>query len=325
MDLPLDEQFKLIAEGVKKLGGDAASQSAIIDIFGRTAGPELYTMLMEGAAGIEAMEANLDRLGLTFDSVEGNQVEAMNDAMRMITEVFYGVGRAIVIEVAPYVKSLADGFMNLIESMGGVRGIMDTVADAFKMLAKVGLYPIKILHDSWNNLKILVLTVSDMIVERVGRVAELINSLPGMIRPEWAQDVKKFADQFHGVVREANDSLAFDNQQFLDIDSWFAGIEDGSRKAAEAADATRKNFNSWGGEIDDAAEKMEKLKDVTPSGDALKGSKIAYAAISAAQREGGTKELKAIEKNGKDQIGVLRRIDRGIQNIVIPNLASANL
>jgi hypothetical protein len=116
---------------------DAATRAgAAAELFGRKAGPGLLDLLKEGSGGLAKMQADAERLGLTFSSIEGKKVEEANDALTRTMESIQGLARELTITLGPAVKTIADSITNGIEAdrrfiMGTEKGPRQAMADKY--------------------------------------------------------------------------------------------------------------------------------------------------------------------------------------------------
>lgn len=119
-----------IADRMNQLSS-AADKAAVANyLFGRS-GQQLLNMLAEGSVGLEAMNEEAEKLGLTFSKFDAAQIEAANDALLRMRRVFTGIFRQITIEVAPHIEALATSFVDVATSG---RGMGYNVTLAFKYM-----------------------------------------------------------------------------------------------------------------------------------------------------------------------------------------------
>jgi len=102
-----EEQFKRIAESLSRVK-DASKRAAIAQqIFGR-AGTRLLPLMQDGAAGIEALQMEARRLGLTISTETAKDAAELTDAMNIVRRVMKITAITIGSALAPALKSLAD-------------------------------------------------------------------------------------------------------------------------------------------------------------------------------------------------------------------------
>lgn len=313
MGLSIDEQFGMVAEAVKNMGGSMAAQSAVIDIFGNKIGPRLYSMLMEGADGIKNAKREIEDLGLTFSNVEGNQVESMNDALERVTGTISGFARALIVEAAPALEWAANAILNFVKSSGGIRQIIDDL----EPLARAGFYIGEAFYASFKVIQGTIVGIAALFARLITVISEVGYAM-GLVSDETRT---YFAVLENDLWKQSKNAFA-DIGQMPSFDNWKKSVFETSQASAVAADSARRDMGAFN---EDAMSAAKAMKDISPSGEALKGTKEAYSAIAKAQRDGAKTDLKAIEKNGRDQVGVLRKIDASINKIAIPQLGAANL
>ena len=131
--LDAEQQFKAIADAMGGVKTATDRMRIARDIFGR-GGAGLVNTLALGSKGLERLQADAVKLGITFTRFDASRVEAANDALLNVKEVFIGIGRVIAKELAPFVSLLADNFVN-----AGTEGegMAVKIVKAFRQVAEV--------------------------------------------------------------------------------------------------------------------------------------------------------------------------------------------
>lgn len=106
--LKADKLLGRIADQINRFPDAADRAGAAAEFFGKKAGPGLLTLLEGGSQGLAAMQADAEKLGLTFNSIEGQKIEAANDALTRAMESVKGLARELTIALGPAVKKVAD-------------------------------------------------------------------------------------------------------------------------------------------------------------------------------------------------------------------------
>ncbi len=103
MKLSPEEQFKLIADRLSQVK-DATTRAALaMQILGR-AGTQLLPLMLDGAAGIEALQAEARRLGLTISTQTAKDAARLGDAIDALKSVLRATVVVIGAAVAPAVE-----------------------------------------------------------------------------------------------------------------------------------------------------------------------------------------------------------------------------
>ena len=126
------EQFLKISEGLQRVWTQAEKASVVTDLFGRGS-EKLLTLLAQGPAVINAYAREAEKLGLTFSKFDAEQVERANDALIRVHAIFQGMMRQVIIQMAPYIEALADKFVDLSMTGGGMG---ERVTSAFEFMTK---------------------------------------------------------------------------------------------------------------------------------------------------------------------------------------------
>jgi len=102
-----EQQFKLLADRISRVADPTKRAAIAMTLFGRT-GTNLLPMFAKGAAGIEALQKEARRLGLTMSSEDAKAAEDFTDALDALWKVVkmgvFRVGAAL----APLLKQLAE-------------------------------------------------------------------------------------------------------------------------------------------------------------------------------------------------------------------------
>jgi hypothetical protein len=130
------EQMQLIADAISQLPTPAERAAAAVAIFGKS-GVSLLPFFENGGAFLEDMANEAERLGLSLNDLQADNVEAMNDAFTLAQKAIEGVVTQIVADLAPGIQAAADAFTRFVGDAGGasigqsfVDGLLN-VADVF--------------------------------------------------------------------------------------------------------------------------------------------------------------------------------------------------
>jgi len=133
-----DQQFAAAAEAIKNLGTQGQRTAATMDLFGKSGGQLLNTLTL-GKDGLAEMAAEADKLGISITRVDAAKVEAANDAMTRIGLVFQGIFNRIVVQVAPAIEALANGFVGVAVEADGLGSAVDRSAQgAIRAVGQIG-------------------------------------------------------------------------------------------------------------------------------------------------------------------------------------------
>ncbi len=132
-----DEQFKRMADGIARIEDPALRVAVAMQIFGRS-GTKLIPLLAEGASGIEALQEQARRLGLTISAETAHDAAELNDALdslwRVVRQGVFTIGSAL----APTLKELAERITRIIvTATDWIKRNREVVAWALKVAAAV--------------------------------------------------------------------------------------------------------------------------------------------------------------------------------------------
>ncbi|GIW90211.1 MAG: hypothetical protein KatS3mg109_0643 [Pirellulaceae bacterium] len=101
-----DRQFKLIADRLSQIRNPTLRAALALDIFGRS-GTRLLPLIADGAAGIERLEEQARKLGLTWSTEDAAAAEAFTDTLTLLWRVMQRSVAVIGGALAPVFEDLA--------------------------------------------------------------------------------------------------------------------------------------------------------------------------------------------------------------------------
>lgn len=103
-----DEQLKQFADAIAAIPDPAARTAAAIDAMGKS-GTQLLPFLIQGRAGIEALQAEADRLGITMSDEDIAQAAKLGDTYDRVAATAKRTAIAIGAALAPAAEEFANG------------------------------------------------------------------------------------------------------------------------------------------------------------------------------------------------------------------------
>lgn len=113
--LPLDEQLGKLADGFKRLGAGSETNALAMKIFGRTAGPQMVPLLLEGSAGIKELREEADRLGVTMSEEGVEKAEQFEKAQKRLQARIGAVKDKIVMALLPALEQMVTAFSTVFD------------------------------------------------------------------------------------------------------------------------------------------------------------------------------------------------------------------
>lgn len=126
------EAFRQIADEIKGMEFQADKAAAAYQLFGRQ-GVKLLNTLELGSVGLDKMQKDAERLGLTFSRFDAAKVEEANDSILRLRRVMTGIGQTLAIELAPVLAVVAEDITNM-ATRG--EGLTSNVSAGFVKIAK---------------------------------------------------------------------------------------------------------------------------------------------------------------------------------------------
>jgi len=132
-----EQQFKLLADRISLIADPTRKAAIAMTLFGRT-GTNLLPMFARGAAGIEALQKEARRLGLTMSSEDAKAAEDFTDALDALWKVVkmgvFRVGAAL----APVLKQLAETITGVAVKIGAwIQANREVIVTVMKVAAAV--------------------------------------------------------------------------------------------------------------------------------------------------------------------------------------------
>ena len=136
-DLSPERQFKLLADRISQVQDPTRRAALAMVLFGRS-GTQLLPMLADGAAGIESLQAEARRLGLTMRTQDAVAAEVFGDAMDRLSKVvkmgMFRIGAALVPILQRLTEKLTDLAVRTNDWISANSGI---IVSAMKVTAAV--------------------------------------------------------------------------------------------------------------------------------------------------------------------------------------------
>jgi len=137
-----EDQFKLLADRIGQVEDPTKRAAIAMSLFGRT-GTNLLPMFAAGSAGIEALQAEAHRLGLTMSGEDAKAAEDFTDALDQLWKVVkmgvFNIGAAL----APVLQSMADTITRVVitvsEWVKQNRGLIVQVAKIAAIVVAAGV------------------------------------------------------------------------------------------------------------------------------------------------------------------------------------------
>ena len=116
-----EQQFAAIGEAISSLPTAADRAAAAVEIFGKQ-GASLAPLFRDGAASIEELRAQADRLGIIVNETQIDNIASMNDAFDLARATVEGIAGQVIGNLAPAVTGVVDEFLKFIEEWSGAEG-----------------------------------------------------------------------------------------------------------------------------------------------------------------------------------------------------------
>jgi hypothetical protein len=311
------ERFDAIAQSISQLPTEAQKAAAAVAIFGKSGG-QLLPLFAGGAAGIQAARAEADKFGMALTNMQGQNVEAMNDAFTRAQKAVGGVIDQVVAYLAPAIQNVTDGLADLIASAGGKNlgeMIGDGILQGARFLAQIGDFLITNLSAVWEYVSQVGGQWSS-VWEIGARVGSFFAGVGDILQIALSGIVGIFSGLTEVLLMGAKslgDALGFDTSG---LDGMLASVQGFNEGLAEGivdnANSAAKNFKDAIFGTDEAADAGAAMAGpLTQSVDAA----IAAAQAAAAQVDTATKQSVGEQKAAKAAEEQAARAREGIKGL----------
>lgn len=123
-----------LADKVAAMQSPAEKTAAVMDLFGKTAGPELLQLLNQGKDGITALTAEAQQMGAVISTETAEQAGQFNDALDRAKIASNGLFLTIGKEVLPVLNSFSGKAQNAATSSGVLEKSATALGVAFKTI-----------------------------------------------------------------------------------------------------------------------------------------------------------------------------------------------
>jgi hypothetical protein len=236
-----EQRLFAVSDALKNIKDPALKAATAQDIFGKKS-KEMLSFLAGGSSAMKESIKDAEKLGITFERVDGAKIEQRNDALRRMELLMVGLGRAIATYLAPVFEAFANNTViyvtGLTERFGGLQNIVSTVGQV--TMSIIG--PIISSFKFWYNSVKMIINIIQMLVSGVagglGKILgfvmsfqeKVINAITPLM--EWLgfgdvakdmktnlnkmqKDVEEFSDISLGIAKESGKEAMKNNQDAI--------------------------------------------------------------------------------------------------------------
>jgi hypothetical protein len=301
-NIPLDQQFKVLADGINKLPRGAEQAAAAMNLFGK-AGFELLPILQKGSEGIDELVKEGVASGAILSDAQlqaaGAAAKAWKDAKRSISETWEGLANRATMIAAPIVTFFAGiiqkGFKLMVPVFEWLGRAIEKTAIIFDAIFKVLggwiddamkwvgdlVSQVFSFGNSWMSIEDVIFNVLKGVSQAIGYVWDTLKAGAGII--SWVAGViilgfGKIITTFQGTIRDVLNTAgklpdALGGKMFRDaavsIGIVGAGVEqvgnnmaDWGKKQMDAFGESPKKIGEWFDNIKDKTRDAAKQADM---------------------------------------------------------------
>ncbi len=134
-----DDLLEALADRFQKLPDGATKTALAMQLFGKSAGPDLIPFLNQGASGIRALKNEAEDLGLKISTETAQRAEAFRDTLRKLSLTSQALGNAIMREVLPSLGGFANKLVESYKEGGTAKKVIEDIAWVCGWLAKAAV------------------------------------------------------------------------------------------------------------------------------------------------------------------------------------------
>lgn len=253
----IDQLLLETAEAFSQYGDSAEKTAAAQAIFGKS-GAELLPFLNEGRAGIEALTAEAERLGLVISSDAAKAADQFNDTMDRLKGAVGGAALGVIQKLLPSLNGLATLAADSATESSALTAVMDGLAVAFKAVASAAIVvgnTFQLVGKAAGGFAAVIVTAlqgdfkraMDVYNEMAASMAEDVRDIGEGIAATWHGAAKE-VDLSAKSMRESNKKLGFmeagdeAKKSKKKIDEYSASLES-ARAIAEEVERIEKAKN----------------------------------------------------------------------------------
>jgi hypothetical protein len=129
-----DQQFATIASELNKMTNPAQRNALAIELLGKQ-GPRM----LEVAKGIEAANAELQRMGVALTDLDVAALDEAGDAVDSLKSIFASGLKKAVADIAPYIVAIVERIKDAIAEAGGFEAVWEKIKTAIKLALNIAL------------------------------------------------------------------------------------------------------------------------------------------------------------------------------------------
>jgi hypothetical protein len=315
---------------LEQIPNPAERAKTAMDMFGKQS-QGILNLALQGSEGLAQMEAEADRLGITFTDLDAAKVDEADDAMTKIWETVAATGRTLAVELAPWITEVATRFMGWVKDATQGSSYIAQGLDWITTGVGYAADGVQLLTVAWYGVKGALEAVLSgwlyMIDKAIKGVTALLNLLPGVHieATNFVGDMAKYMDgaaQADFAKAKMTWSKDWAHNAVRDL---VDDVKTGANGRAVEAVKTAKKFRGTGGddEIEMSGKKSAAIKAMT-----MGSAEAANTILATKFGAGQGKDLPAVAGNTKrtadgieQMLGELSRLSGLDQAEIIDNFS----
>ena len=255
-----DQLFLKYAEAIRGLNDRGQQMAAMSALMGDES-RQLIGLIDAGSEAINEATKRAEAYGLALNRVDAAKIEAANDALFEAGQAVKGVATTLTVQLAPYIKVVAQRFADAAAESGGFKGVVLRAIEGAAMAVGYLGNLIKGLEFAWAAAKFAAAKAFEYIIKvqlnAIGKLVAALSYLPGKVSERFANIKKSIdanitaAEQRSAELKQRMDEIAAEGLPADRIRQFFAEVraEADATAAKVAATAAKASGIDGAGQV----------------------------------------------------------------------------
>lgn len=126
-NLSIEDQLGAVAEAFQQISDAEDRTRLAVELFGKSAGPQLVPLLLQGKAGIQQLTAEADRLGITLNTTTAAGIDQADRAIKQLTQTLSAYTSKFVAGLSIAILGPPDEYLKLDNEIRRIQARVDQI------------------------------------------------------------------------------------------------------------------------------------------------------------------------------------------------------
>lgn len=195
-----DQVMLDVADRFAQMEDGAGKTALAMRIFGEERGPKLVSFLNAGSEGLRGMQAEAERLGITFDTKAGEAAERFNDQMDRISKANSAFSTQLTQKMLPALEFVVNKYAEWATNSSAVRTWTDLIAEAFAGVVSMATKAVTSVDVMWLKFKTMAHNTRDLLSFNTAAIEErnrIMQARISKLHGDLAHDLKLIWGEFN--------------------------------------------------------------------------------------------------------------------------------